>query len=128
MTSSPASEDLSAYFAALTHPRRDEALALCALIRAGCPQLQEGIKWNAPNYAGQIQGDCQTLRLHPAPAFQLVLHRGAKILADAPPHPATPKDLVVWKSADRGVVDFAKRTLDSVADDLTALIRAWVQI
>ena len=97
MTSSPASEDLSAYFAALTHPRRDEALALCALIRAGCPQLQEGIKWNAPNYAGQIQGDCLTLRLHPAPAFQLVLHRGAKILADAPRIPQLPK---IWWSGN----------------------------
>ncbi len=126
MISLPGSDPITGYLADLDHPRKAEAAALCDLIRAACPGLRGGIKWNAPSFGRPEQEDWLTLRLHPAPAFQLVLHRGAKPMANPPPHPAVPKGLVVWKSADRGVVDFAKRPLDSVAGDLTALIRDWM--
>ena len=116
---------VDAYFEALEHPRKAEALALCALIHSNLPGLRAGIKWNAPSYGWPGQEDCLTLRLLPAPAFQLVLHRGVKALAAPVPHPAAPAGLVVWKSADRGLVDLTRRPLAEVEADLAALIRAW---
>lgn len=128
MTSSAEPDPVAAYLAALDHPRKAEAAALCALIRQTCPDFREGLKWNAPSYGPMGQDDWLTLRLHAAPAFQLILHRGVKAMANPPPHPATPKGLVTWKAPDRGVVDVAKRPLASVEADLVALVRAWVSI
>ena len=132
MISSPGSDPIpgfdpvARYLAALDHPRAAEAAALCDLITTTCPGLRAGVKWNAPSFGHFGQEDWLTLRLLPVPAFQLVLHRGAKPMANPPPHPAVPAGLVVWKSADRGVVDFARRPLDSVTGDLVALIRGWM--
>lgn len=122
----PGSDPVADYFAALDHPRKTEAVALCDLICSACPGLRARVKWNAPSFGHSGQEDWLTLRLHPAPAFQLVLHRGAKLMANPAPHPTVPMGLVIWKSADRGIVDFAKRPLDSIGSDLTALIRDWM--
>lgn len=117
---------LERWFAALDHPRKAEVAALCAFITDTCPGLRQGIKWNAPSYGWPGQDDALTLRTHPAPAFQLILHRGAKPLADPPPVPHAPKGLVIWKGNQRGVVDFAARPVAQVHDALASLIRDWM--
>lgn len=126
MTLSGASDPIAPYLAALDHPRAAEATALCALITATCPGLRAGIKWNAPSYGWPGQDDWLTLRLHPAPAFQLILHRGAKPLADPPARPVAPKGLVMWKGEERGVFDFAGRQFSDVEAALGDLIRGWM--
>jgi hypothetical protein len=126
MTSSAEPDPVAAYLAALDHPRKAQAAALCAVIVQTCPDLRRGLKWNAPSFGKAGQDDWLTLRLHPAPAFQLILHRGAKPMAEPPAHPMVPKGLVQWKSPDRGVVDFAKRDPAEVAIALAALIRDWM--
>ena len=126
MISSADFDPIAAYFATLDHPRKGQAQALCALILQTCPDLRAGVKWNAPSFGKVGQDDWLTLRLHPAPAFQLVLHRGARPMADPPAHPIVPKGLVRWKSPDRGVVDFARCDLNDLRAPLSALIRDWM--
>jgi hypothetical protein len=126
MTSSADSDPVAGYLAALVHPRASEAAALCALIRSAVPDLRSGLKWNAPSFGKPGHDDWLTLRLHPSPAFQLVLHRGAKPMEYPPAQPPTPKGLVLWKSPDRGVVDFAGRDLRSVTAPLVTLIQEWM--
>lgn len=99
---------------------------MCALITASCPGLRGGIKWNAPSFGWPGLDDWLTLRLHPAPAFQLILHRGARALSHPPARPVAPKGLVVWKGEERGVVDFAGRPLSDIEAALGELIRGWM--
>lgn len=116
---------VEAWFAALDHPRADEARALCHRILGLAAGMRQGIRWNAPSFGLPGQEDWLTLRLLPAPAFQLVLHRGARPRS-LPPRPDAPASLVHWKGPDRGVVDFARASPESLDPALGALIQAWL--
>lgn len=121
----PANPEVEAWFA--KNPTVAETVAIHrTLILATVPQLQESIKWNAPNYSLQNQ-DCLTFNVGKSNQLKLIFHRGAKS-PDIPKLPNLPTNQLPLKAAapDRLILD-----LDRLSDDpesqnqLQALILAW---
>lgn len=119
--------DVTAFMAALDHPRKAEIQALRTLIRSADRRIREGIKWNAPSYS-IAEHDFATLRVRPGDILQIILHTGAK----APPAPARIRiddadRLLRWPAPDRAVV-----TLGDMADirarapAIIAILRQWL--
>ncbi|HYF61461.1 MAG TPA: DUF1801 domain-containing protein [Herpetosiphonaceae bacterium] len=118
--------DVPTFMASLDHPLKAAIEAVRRLVLSADPRLREHIKWNAPSFA--VTEDLVTLRLHPQPMLQLVLHTGAK-------KRPTPLDVAVDDPAgllrrlapDRGIIAFS--ALDEVearGAALVALVRQWV--
>ncbi len=111
--------------AALDHPRRDDINALRAFVAQASPLAREGIKWNAPSYGLPGGDDCLTFRLNPPPILQIVLHRGARAAAIHIDFD-DPQGLIIWKAADRGVIDFSVVGLDGNRDALVDIFQRWI--
>jgi hypothetical protein len=114
------------YLDALQHARKDEVLALRGLILDYLPELDEGIKWNAPSY-GMGGDDRITMRLFPGDRIQLIFHRGAKAGADDFFRFEDPDKLMSWAAPDRGVITF--KSAEDMAEKAEALglaIKRWV--
>lgn len=77
------------------------------------------MKWNAPSYADRV-----TMRLHPGPRVELVLHRGAKPRELAGFTFDDPGGRVAWAAPDRGVVVLTGPA--DLDDGLTDLVRRWL--
>lgn len=103
------------------------AAELVSIIRKIKPQLEEGIKWNAPSF--RHGGDDRlTLNLSAKDKVRLILHCGVK---------AGPKrgsrlidsdsDLLEWASNDRAIISFASpNEVRDAKRELTAIIKAWL--
>ncbi len=65
----------------LQHSRKEEITRLYSRISAEFDSLESEIKWNAPSFTLK-DSNVVTMRLFPEPAFQLILHAGAKKLSD----------------------------------------------
>lgn len=75
--------DVEALLAGLDHPRVDDIRALCSAMTSAFPDFADEIKWNAPSYkVGAV--NLVTLRLLPAPNFQVILHAGSKKPVNSP--------------------------------------------
>jgi len=116
---------VDAYLAKLEHPRSAQIRQLCRLIEEQMPGLGTEIKWNAPSYTSGAT-NIATLRLLPAPNFQVILHAGSGKIA-------SPPDLrfdihgfaFTWPDKTRCQV-FVEP--DSALDQLVALIRTWEKL
>lgn len=118
---------VDAFLAKLTHPWRAQIAALRSAILASNTALTERIKWNAPSFCHDGD-DRVTFRFPPKGGVQLVFHRGVAPKAAKGFTFEDPSGLLVWVTADRGVVTFTS------ADDLTAkspaiarLVGAWIR-
>jgi hypothetical protein len=117
---------VDAYMAGLQHPHKTGVQALRELILGLDERIHEEVKWNAPSF--RLDDHFATFRLHPAPAFQLVLHDGTK--AKKPPRQFRlddPEGLVKWAAKDRCVLTFASAA-DAAAkrEAVRALVLAWM--
>ena len=116
-----------AFVAACRHPLLPVLEALRTAIRAAAPQLQEGIKWNAPSYA--IDGDDRiTTNLSAKDRVRVVFHCGAKKRpAAAGRVEVADRGLLEWAAPDRGIASF--RSVEEVAaarQALAGLVRDWI--
>jgi hypothetical protein len=119
--------EVDAFVADCRHPLLPVLEALRAAIRAAAPQLQEGIKWNAPSFASG--GDDRiTTNLSAKDRVRVVFHCGAKKRAagagrvDVEDH-----GLLEWAAHDRGIATF--RSVEEVAaarSALAGLVRDWI--
>lgn len=111
----------------LTHPFKEEVVALRQIILAADPRIHEGIKWNAPSFA--IGEHFATFHLHAKNGVQLVLHRGAKV-RDMPDHRIAIPDsmsMLDWRSNDRAIAQFANmEDVEAKQAALQDIIRAWI--
>lgn len=120
--------EVSQYLKKLDHPFKKEIQSLRKIILAAHPLLEENIKWNGPNF--QYEGEDRfTLRIHPPPQLQLILHRGAKALTK-------PKgkliehtsNLLTWKDKDRAVITFKNmKEIITKEDELKEILRQWLE-
>jgi hypothetical protein len=98
--------EVTAFLDALEHPLRGLIEQLRAVILAADPGLEEGIKWNGPNYS--LHGEDRiTMKIHPPKQVQVILHRGAQVREQ--PTERLLKDecpLLAWKANDRAVLTF----------------------
>lgn len=112
------------FLADLDHPHAAAVARLRLAILGSDPDVTEQIKWKAPSFC--YRGvDRVTFRLRPAPAFQLVLHRGVQVRTDAAGFAfADATGLLRWVTADRAVLD-----LDGVPDaDVVDLVGRWMAV
>jgi hypothetical protein len=119
--------DVDAFMAACRHPLLPVLAALRAAIRAAAPQLQEGIKWNAPSFA--LGGDDRiTTNLSAKDRVRVVFHCGAqKRAAGAGRVEVADGGLLEWAAPDRGIATF--RSVEEVAlarQALAGLVRDWI--
>jgi len=125
MTSGTA--DVEKFLLELDHPMKTSVERLRHVFLGSVPGLTEHIKWNAPSFVHDGT-DRVTFRLHPKGSLQLILHRGAKVRADAADFEfADDTGLVTWPTADRGVITIAD--LDEAVEhesDLLGLVQRWV--
>jgi hypothetical protein len=119
-----------AFLAALDHPLKPVLVDVLVAIRGASSGATEGIKWNAPSFAGTGQRYFATVNVHirggAGPTVLLVLHRGAKARADQV-NVADPARLLEWLGTERAVVRFETRAeVRAKRDALQAIIREWV--
>ena len=119
--------DVDAFVAACRHPLLPVLEALRAAIRAAAPQLQEGIKWNAPSFASG--GDDRiTTNLSAKDRVRVVFHCGArKRPAGSGRVDVDDRGLLEWAAPDRGIATF--RSVEEVAaarPALAGLVRDWI--
>ncbi|MBL0940400.1 MAG: DUF1801 domain-containing protein [Gemmatimonadaceae bacterium] len=128
-TTAPAAS-IAAFLDTLDHPLKPVLEDVLAVIRGADVAASEGIKWNAPSFAGPDQQYFATLNVHTrgkgSPVVLLVLHRDAKAVAGHV-NVADSENLLEWLGADRAVVRF--NTRDEVRAKgvvLQNILRQWV--
>jgi hypothetical protein len=95
-------------------------------VLAGCSDLTEEIKWNAPSFAYEGR-DRVTLGLDRKGGYRIVLHRGAKVLDADGFSFIDDTGLASWPAPDRGVIALKDRArIDSASGDITRLISRWI--
>lgn len=106
---------------------RNEIQNLRYIILNANENLEENMKWNAPNYHIK-DADRITMKLYPPNQIQIIFHRGAKTQAQ-PEEKLLANDfgLLDWKSNDRAVL-----TLKDINDielnkgKITSLVQSWL--
>jgi hypothetical protein len=119
-----------AFLAARDHPLKPVLVDVLAAIRGAGADITEGIKWNAPSFAGDGQRYFATVNVHgrgsAKPSVLLVLHRGAKARAGQVTV-ADPDRLLEWLGTERAVVRFETRAeVRAKRGALQAIICEWV--
>jgi hypothetical protein len=119
-----------AFLAALDHPLKPVLVDVLVAIRSARIEVTEGIKWNAPSFAGGGRQYFATVNVHTrrgaAPSVLLVLHRGAKARAGRVTV-ADPHRLLEWLGTERAVVRFETRAeVRAKRRALQAILREWV--
>ena len=122
-----AADDVEAFLAALDHPRKEEILALRAVILGADERIVESIKWNAPSF--HTVEHFATFHLRAREGVQVVLHLGAKPRPDAPVRAAIMDDasLLEWRGPDRATVTFRDlRDVEARRDAFAHVVRQWI--
>ena len=113
------------FVAALVHPHKSDLLAVREVILSASPDIQEGIKWNAPSFwCGEWFA---SFHLRAKPGVMLVLHRGAK-KQTAPSGTLVddPEGLLCWITQDRCTVSFSDASdLKKKSKAFRTIIREW---
>lgn len=125
-TPARANPNAETFMEELDHPLKQEIQALRIIICGAHADIQENVKWAAPNFFLGV--DFATMKLRPTHTVQLVLHTGAKVRPESRPIVIEdPNHRLKWLAPDRAVLSF--RTLAEIEDgkeDLQRLIRQWI--
>lgn len=121
-------KEVTAFLDELSHPLIDEINLLRRIILGTETELQENIKWNAPNYL-HSSADRITMRIHPPKQIQLIFHRGAKVKQQPKKRLISDETgLLVWKENDRAVVSFKNEDeLKKNKKNIEKWIQDWTQ-
>lgn len=120
--------EVTVFLDGLMHPRREEIECLRNIILGSDSGLDEGIKWNGPNYSKNGE-DRITMRINPPKTLQIILHRGAKVKAQPEERLLSGKyNILVWKENDRAVATF--KNLEEILGNSTLLkeiVAKWIE-
>lgn len=120
-------QEVDTFLANLEHPLMAGIRQIRTIIKAVNTDLQENIKWNAPNYA--LNGeDYITMSLSNPKKIQIVFHRGAKkqSIPDVKWIDDT-SGMLVWKTNDRAIATFNKAAdIESQKDRFADIVRKWL--
>jgi uncharacterized protein YdhG (YjbR/CyaY superfamily) len=120
-------QEVDAFLASLEHPLIAEIQQVRTIIKAANIDLQENIKWNAPNYA--LNGvDCITMSLSNKKKIQIIFHRGAK--KQSIPDVKWINDtsgILDWKTNDRAIATFNNiADIESQKDHFKDIVNKWL--
>ena len=110
----------------LEHPHTAAVQELRKFILSIDDRIKEQVKWNAPSF--YLEDNFATLRVHPVPILQLVLHNGSKKKANPKQFEIPdPHGIVRWAAKDRCVVTFSSLAdARSKMDALRPIIVSWM--
>ena len=116
---------VEAFLATLDSPSKPALLAARKVIRGADARIAEGIKWNAPSF--RTSDWFATFNLRAKQGVQLILHRGAKVRADAMGAIPDPEGLLKWLGPDRALLQLGDAgEIDARRGAIEALMRHWV--
>lgn len=123
----PRAMTVDTYMEQLVHPHKAAIQELRAFLLSLDPRIKEQVKWNAPSF--YLTDNFATLRIHPAPVLQLVLHAGSKKHAQPKSfRVADPHGLLTWPAKDRCVVTFAEpNDVGANMAFLRPIVLAWIR-
>src|SRR5690606_38849371 len=100
------SKEVDKFMDDLIHPLKEVVVELRTIMNRHFPELEENIKWSAPNYAkGDIDG--VTFKLFPPKEIAIIFHRGAKKLAPLSKRLVNLEpSFIEWKENDRAMTKF----------------------
>ena len=118
---------VESFMEALEHPHKTAIQELRAFVRSIDSRINEEVKWNAPSF--YLEDNFATLRVHPAPILQLVLHHGSKKHATPKLFQVVDPEGIVRRAAmDRCVITFASLAdARSKMTPLRTIIVSWIQ-
>jgi hypothetical protein len=106
------------------HPLKTAILALRTLIRGVHPDIQEGIKWNAPSY--RMGEYFATTNLRDKTGVGIILHLGAKV-KDHALAIDDPQHLLTWLGSDRAALSFRDAAdVQRHATAVSAILAQWI--
>ncbi|MGI6759243.1 MAG: DUF1801 domain-containing protein [Bacilli bacterium] len=128
MSQSKLNSEVTAFLDCLKHSLRDEIECLRKIIMSTDYDLNEGIKWNGPNYS--INGeDCITIRINPQKQLQVIFHRGAKVKEPLDERLLSKKyDILIWKENDRAIASF--KSLNEIQENsqmIREIVEKWIE-
>lgn len=110
------------------HPLRAEIEALREIILRAEPTLNEGIKWNGPNYS--LNGEDRiTMRLDPPKQIQVIFHRGAKVKTQ-PDNRLIDGNypFLTWKENDRAIATFKELAdIRQFSEAFQEIVTKWIK-
>jgi len=118
--------EVSRFLDDLDHPFRNEIELLRECI-LNAKDLQENIKWNAPNYTFDSQ-DRITMKIQPPKMIQLIFHCGAKVQQE-PSEKLVKEDfgLLQWKTNDRAIATFKNRAdIELHQAQISQIVVEWI--
>lgn len=108
---------------------RDEIEYIRTIILSADFEINEGIKWNAPNYS--VNGkDRITLRINSPKQLQVIFHRGAKV-QEQPKNRILSENynILLWKENDRAIASFT--CLKEIQENslmLKDIVTKWLEV
>ena len=122
---------LQAFYASQSGDQSAQVEAIRRIITAAVPEVQETLKWNAPNFVFEGEDRLTMNLMNKEGKVKLVFHMGATKKEDrkAAPIMSDPTGLIAWSSNIRGMVTFESAAhVDQIREQLTELVRAWLKI
>jgi hypothetical protein len=110
----------------LSHPLKEKIEQIRAAILDSNEEIEESIKWNAPNFRYKGQ-DRVTFNLRPQDSIQLIFHRGAKVRDSSAFTFEDKTGLLQWASKDRAVVTLHEKDIESRRADLIQVASDWLR-
>ncbi len=122
------STEIQQHLDSITHPLKNEIVALRTIICEHFPHLHEHIKWNAFSY--QINDyDFLTFNYSSAKEIRLIFHRGAKKKEQPTEKLITDTStLLKWAANDRAIASFTSlEHIQNSNDNLIEIITKWLE-
>jgi uncharacterized protein YdeI (YjbR/CyaY-like superfamily) len=128
MSQSKLNSEVTAFLDSLKHSLRDEIERLRKIIMSTEYDLNEGIKWNGPNYS--INGEDRiTIRINPQKQLQIIFHRGAKVKEPLDKRLLSKNyDILIWKENDRAIASF--KSLNEIQENsqmIREIVEKWIE-
>lgn len=119
--------EVALYLRSLEHPLKKELALICKDILGISPEIQEGIKWNAPSF--RTKDWFATVNIHGKESIRIILHNGAKAKATAKTGLTIddPLGLLKWLGKDRCLVTFDSATdVKAKRAASKAIVKSWI--
>ena len=95
------------------------------------PELEENIKWNAPNYVYKGEDRITFNLMNKQNKVKLVIHMGASKKENKKGNPvlANDENIVDWNSDIRGTITFEDISdIEAKSESLKKVIRSWIAL
>ena len=118
--------DVDEFLRNLDHPLKPALEAVRWIIRGVSPEIQEGIKWNAPSF--RTTEYFATVNIRNGVVF-IILHLGAKVKDNSTGglKISDPAGLLEWLATDRAAVTFRDlKAIESSRKAFEEIIRQWI--